>query len=276
MGIKAVFSDIDGTLLNSSHQISPETKRAVQMCVEKGVPFVLVSARMPSGVAPLQKELGIMSPMICYSGALVLGKPEKNGTRPELYSKGPSDHDACRLYKLVHTDFPGISFNVYHEDQWIVEDLQNEWVVQEQAITGVVPLEKQLDAYLKEGQPIHKILCMGQPGEISRLEEKLTDYFPNLSIYKSKDTYLEMMDKTVSKSAAILNLMSQLGISRHEIMALGDNFNDRDMLEFAGIGVAMGNAPAQVKEKADEVTSTNDEDGVRHSLEKHILKPGHL
>lgn len=270
MSIKAVFSDIDGTLLDSNHHISIETKRTIQRIVNAGIPFILVSARMPKGIIPLQKELDIESPMICYSGALVLDAADNNGNRPVLYSKGLQNQEAGHMYDLIRCHYPGISFNLYHDDCWIVNDPTNKWVKQEQAITGVNPIQEKINSYIEKGHTIHKILCMGDEKEIGHLEEHVKHNFQSIAIYKSKKTYLEIMDRSVSKSTAIQTLLKKQGILKQEIMALGDNFNDSDMLTFAGLGIAMGNAPIEVKKKADETTLTNDQEGVRHSLEKHI------
>lgn len=86
MALKAVFSDIDGTLLDSNHQITDETKKEISKVVGKDIPFVLVSARMPSGISHLQQRLSINSPMICYSGALILGPDNENGEKPIIDS----------------------------------------------------------------------------------------------------------------------------------------------------------------------------------------------
>ncbi|GAY75313.1 hydrolase [Sporolactobacillus inulinus] len=72
MAIHLIFSDIDGTLINSHHELTERTIRAVQGCTSRGIPFVLVSARMPSGISPLQRQLGLSCPIICYSGALIV------------------------------------------------------------------------------------------------------------------------------------------------------------------------------------------------------------
>ncbi|WP_079709630.1 Cof-type HAD-IIB family hydrolase [Paraliobacillus ryukyuensis] len=269
MTLKAIFSDIDGTLLNSNHQITEETKKAILKVANNNIHFVLVSARMPSGILQLQQTLSIDSPIICYSGALILSSDNDNGEKTTIDSTSIVQTDVQEIYKIVNKLSP-INFSLYSHDQWVVSDSQNEWVLQEQEITNASPIHRQLPLFIEENHDIHKCLCMGETQIINQLESILKDKFPNLTIYKSKDTYLEIMSGNASKSNAIKKLENLYGITKQEIMAIGDNFNDMDMLKYAGLGVAMGNAPEEVKVIADEVTLSNDENGLKHTLQKHF------
>jgi Cof subfamily protein (haloacid dehalogenase superfamily) len=267
---KAVFSDIDGTLLNSEHQITSETKKAIIKVVNNNVPFVLVSARMPSGILHLQKTLSIDSPIICYSGALVLGPDDNKGQKTIIASNGLPQAEAKSIFTLVNTLYPTVNFSLYSHDQWVVSESASKWVLQEKYITNVTPTQCRFPSFFEENHDIHKCLCMGEPEIINQLESTLKNKFSNLTIYKSKDTYLEIMSGNASKSNAIKKLKNLYHITNQEIMAIGDNFNDMDMLKYAGLGVAMGNAPDEVKMIADEVTLSNDEDGLMHILQKYF------
>jgi len=264
---KIVFSDIDGTLLNSNHQITRGTLESVQKLQQNGIPFVLVSARMPRGIVPLLEELKINAPIICFSGALVLGPVQKDGTREVLSNKSLNSKDVKEIYTLVAERFSTISFSAYNEDNWLVTSQGDEWVIQERLITGTHPQPFHLDDDIH--QSINKIMCMGSPHAIEALERELKEHHPELTIYKSKPTYLEIMAQHVKKSAAIEELIKLYRVTKEEIIALGDNFNDIDMLRYAGLGVAMGNAPDEVKLAAEIVTLSNDEDGVKLILEKY-------
>ncbi|WP_040984097.1 Cof-type HAD-IIB family hydrolase [Oceanobacillus jeddahense] len=270
MALKAVFSDIDGTLLDSNHQITDETKKEISKVVGKDIPFVLVSARMPSGISHLQQRLSINSPMICYSGALILGPDNENGEKSIINSISLAHADVQAIYKIVNERYTSVSFSLYSHDQWLVSDHQDEWVLQEKEITNAFPTLSHLPSFMEKNHDIHKCMCMGEPQTINQLEIELKDTFPSLSIYKSKDTYLEIMSGAASKSNAIKKLEKRYQFTDQEVMALGDNFNDIDMLTYAGIGVAMGNSPEEVKSIADEVTLTNDEDGLKHALNKYF------
>ena len=212
---KAVFSDIDGTLLNSKHQIPESTKEKIKQINENGIPYVLVSARMPKGMTAIRAELGAKSPMICYSGALVVDE---------------EDHP---IYSVAMPQ------EVSFEDEEVYKE-------------------------------VHKVLCMGDKADIAALEQQLVKEFPQIRIYRSKDTYLEIMSMKASKSDAIHMLKDHFHVKQEETMAFGDNFNDIDMIRYAGLGVAMGNATDEVKEAADIITDINDNEGERQILDKYF------
>lgn len=261
---KAVFSDIDGTLLNSNHQIPTETKNKIQEINKQGIPYVLVSARMPKGMTNIRAELGAKSPMICYSGALVVDEDDK-----PIYSVAISKENARNLCKRIQELNAKISINIYTNDEWLVEDKKEYWAAQESDITGVIPEEVSFEDE-KVYKEVHKILCMGDKEDIAKLEQQLVEEFPEIRIYRSKDTYLEIMSMKASKSDAIHMLKNHFNVEREEIIAFGDNFNDIDMLQYAGLGVAMGNASDEVKEAADIVTDINDNEGERQILDQYF------
>ncbi|WP_308666417.1 Cof-type HAD-IIB family hydrolase [uncultured Aggregatibacter sp.] len=248
---KAVFSDIDGTLLNSQHQITPKTEEAIKNVLKQGVPFIPVSARPPYAITPYTEQLGAQHGMICYSGALIL---DKNLTA--LYSVTLEPRDLQKLNALL-ADFAHLSISYYAGLDWFCNDVNNNWIEQESEITG-------LSAKLLQGNltDVHKILVMGSAEEIQRVEPVLKQALPHLSIQRSKDEYLEIMNPAATKAKAIQFMAQHLGISAEQVIAFGDNFNDLDMLQYAGLSIAMGNAPDAIKQVAKEVTATNNEDGI--------------
>lgn len=261
---KAVFSDIDGTLLNTNHQITEDTKKKIQQINKEGIPYVLVSARMPKGMTNIRAELGAKSPMICYSGALVVDEDDK-----PIYSVALPKESARKLCKRIQKLDSKISISIYTNDEWLVEDKTEYWAAQETEITGVIPEEVSFEDE-EVYQEVHKILCMGNKGDIAKLEQRLVKEFPEIRIYRSKDTYLEIMSMKASKSDAIHMLKNHFNVEREEIIAFGDNFNDIDMLQYVGLGVAMGNASEEVKNAADIVTDINDNEGERQILDKYF------
>ena len=248
---KAVFSDIDGTLLNSQHQITPKTEAAIKNMLKQGIPFIPVSARPPYAITPYTEQLGAQHGMICYSGALIL---DKNLTA--LYSVILAPQDLQKLNTLL-ADFTHLSISYYAGLDWFCNDVNNDWIKQESEITG-------LSAKLLQGNltDVHKILIMGSAEEIQRVEPVLKQALPHLSIHRSKDEYLEIMNPAATKAKAIQFMAQHLGINAKQVIAFGDNFNDLDMLQYAGLSIAMGNAPDAIKQVAKEVTATNNEDGI--------------
>ena len=248
---KAVFSDIDGTLLNSQHQITPKTEEAIKNILKRGIPFIPVSARPPYAITPYTEQLGAQHGMICYSGALIL---DKNLTA--LYSVILEPQDLQKLNALL-ADFAHLSISYYAGLDWFCNDVNNDWIKQESEITG-------LSAKLLQGNltDVHKILVMGSAEEIQTVEPVLKQALPHLSIHRSKDEYLEITTPAATKAKAIQFMEQHLGISTEQVIAFGDNFNDLDMLQYAGLSVAMGNAPDAIKQVAKEVTATNNKDGI--------------
>lgn len=258
---KMVFSDIDGTLLTSNHKVTENTKKVIGTLSKEGIPFVLVSARMPSGMSGIRDEIGRANPMICYSGGLIVDEKEKT-----LYSAMIDSEIVQEIYHYVRGYYDMISFNIYSGDCWKVESEADYWVKQESDITGIIP---HVGDFVEERsfQDVHKVLCMGEPEQISELEKELLEQYPEISIYKSKPTYLEIMSKKATKAGAMKFLQDTLEIKQEECVAFGDNYNDMSMLSFAGLGIAVGNAVEDVKNVADQITLTNDEEGVCKALE---------
>lgn len=263
---KMLCLDIDGTLLNSEHQITDETKEAIRKIVcEKNVQVVLVSARMPKGITFLQKELGIDGYIICYSGSIIL---DKNGKI--IYNKEINSTITKDILKAIEEYDVGI--NIYKDDRWIVEK-NDIWANEESRIIGFEPEVISFDDVINVNDNIgpNKILILAESSENLKVNKILEEKFKDrINIYPSKLTYLEIMDKKVCKTEAIMQLLKLLDIRREEVIAIGDNYNDIDMIKFAAVGIAMGNAPQEVKEVSDYVTATNDEDGVAKVIYKYF------
>lgn len=257
---KAVFSDMDGTLLNSQHQISPLTEQTIKAVIAQGIPFIPVSARPPYAITPYTAQLNTQQAIICYSGALIL---DKNMTA--LYSIVLAPQDLQQLNRLF-TDLGHLSLNYYAGLDWFSNDIKHAWTIQEEKITGLKA--KPLPENLPE---VHKVLVMGEAAEIEQLEQKLKENLPHLSIHRSKKDYLEIMNSAATKAQAIQFMERHLNICAEEIIAFGDNFNDLDMLQYAGLSVAMGNAPDDIKLAAKEVTASNDEEGIALVLKRIFL-----
>jgi Cof subfamily protein (haloacid dehalogenase superfamily) len=277
MPIKLIFSDIDGTLINSNHVITEKTVQAIKRCAEQTIPFILVSARMPSGIFPLQQQLGSSDPIICYSGALIVDTHSVFSGNEPLLSTTMNPQTAQFVYQQICKRFPKISFSAYSFDRWLVPERIDPWIAQEQAIAGTPAYAYAFQDQLSDDlPPIHKLLCMGDSADIDQLQETLAELDLDAEFYKSKPTYLEIMAKNVSKASALREIMDRYHIEQKDTLAFGDNFNDVAMLRFAGIGVAMDNAPTQVKGAADFVTLSNDQDGIKAALERlGVLNAGY-
>ena len=173
---------------------------------------------------------------------------------------------------IFKKEFPTVSINVYSGKDWYVNTL-DKWVEIEAQITGESPKVTSLADFLQEEKNlIHKLLLIDNAATIQKLKETLaTIDFPQTDFYLSKDNYLEVTHNQVSKKQALLELANYYQLSLTEIMSIGDNYNDIPMIETAGLGVAMGNAPTDVKVSANKVTDSNDQNGVSKAIKLYVL-----
>lgn len=258
---RAVFSDIDGTLLASDHSLPPGTAEAVRAVSRTGVPFGLVSARSPSGVFRVQEQLGIFGPVVCYGGALILDRDRKTA-----HSLGLDIDRIAALRERIRSDWPGIAATVYSHDDWFVENAADRRVLTESGITGATPTEIASGGLAALAREAHKTFCIGDAEDILAAEACLARENPDLAVVKSCPIFLEVMHGGASKANAMASLCRAMDISLEETVAFGDNYNDVDMLEAAGLGVAMGNAPEEVRRKADLIAADSDHEGVAQVL----------
>ena len=269
--IRLIISDIDGTILDDQHQVDPKFKDMIPLLNREKIPFVLASARSPLGMEPIARELELGdNPLACYNGALVIkGDPQAY----ETIIEHPLDKEEIRTFlELVKAEFPSVSINLYSGKDWIADRL-DKWVQIEAAITGEQPMiQNVLMPVLDAQMPVHKLLLIDQAPVIQKLHDYLhTLDFPKTAFYLSKDNYMEVTAKHVSKERALYEIAQHYQVPLEQVMTIGDNFNDLPMLRLAGLGVAMGNAPEAVKTKAKAVTKSNNEHGVAEAIEKYVL-----
>lgn len=272
MDIRLILSDIDGTILNDDNVIDTGLKQAVKRLRQKDVPFVLASARSPEGMLPIAKELGVLdNPIACYNGALVVKDLDKKDFTTILNHELEVD-DVKRINDIIQKQYPEVSVNLYSGSDWYVGSI-DKWVKIEADITKLTPIVTDIERLISDHKvPVHKLLLIGYPAEISQVLQHLHNgEFTDSSFYLSKPNYLEITNSHVSKEKALRELAKVYGLSLDKTMTLGDNFNDVPMLKLAGLGVAMQNAPAEVKKCANVVTESNNKNGVSQAIEKYVL-----
>lgn len=266
MNYTILCSDLDGTLLTTKSDVSDFTISEISRIKEK-IKIILVSARMPKAMTYLQRRLGIENePIICYNGALVL-----NGVQ-EISSTEIPIHLLKAIQELAKFHF--IQLGLYHKNEWYVAE-NTERVRKEIHYTQATPFFRETCNSIKDweerGIGAHKIMLMGDPANTDiifpELQEKLGEF---LHFYRSNDTLIEVAPKSVSKLSAIQLLLSSEE-ELHKVIAFGDNYNDIEMLEKVGLGVAVGNARPEVIAIANRVTLKNTEDGVAHFIKEHLV-----
>jgi Cof subfamily protein (haloacid dehalogenase superfamily) len=269
---KIIFIDIDGTLLTSDHKISAGTLSTIQRVNQfNKIPIILTSARPPKAIQKIYYQLGLNAPVVCFNGALLI-KMEDTGNYLTLNSHTIPTF----LLKQTHAiaAMHHVSLSIYTSSQWYSNNY-DKWIKQEEKITKtnavILNTPLQLNNWQTANDAPHKILLMGEPDKIESISLRLKKHTGNkLNIYKSKPCYLEIINSSASKTSAVIFLLQQYGLTQKDVLAIGDNYNDAEMLEFAGMGIAMANAPDEVKARAQFVTLNNDADGVKFALDKFI------
>lgn len=268
---RIVFSDVDGTLLNKNRELSSATVFQIRKLTQHNIPFVMVSARMPAGMIHLYREVPINNPAICYNGALILKSIEEEININNMlfsttigYSVAKSISGICQKFDL--------HFSLYTNNQWFASK-NDEWRLREEINTKVKAtiysnMEYKISELENEQQHIHKLMIMGESMLIDALHNHLANQFTGkINMYRSKDTYIEITPASINKATGCLALLTHLNLKPEQAIAFGDNFNDTEMLQSVDFGVAMGNAPLEVKAKAQMVAPANTDDGVAKTLE---------
>lgn len=256
--------DIDGTLLDSAHRLPPANREAVQFAAKNGAAICLMSARPPRAVFPIRDALGVDGPLACCGGGLILAG-EKRLADSRLTRE-------CTRAVLHETQARHIHLSVYRDLEWLIA-AEDEWSRAEAAITGIQPTIAPLETLFSSGNAeagAHKLLCMGEKHKIDELLPVLEAKHLPMTLVRSKDEYLEVVPAGAGKDTAMRALCEALGLTPAEVIALGDHDIDAPLLRAAGLGIAMGNASAEARAAADEVTASCDEDGVAHAIYRHI------
>ena len=260
---KAVFIDMDGTLLKKDHTVSDNNRNVIQQLLDKGILVVPVSARPLHGILPITKHvLPENMPVVSLNGSYIYHNNEI------IYQANIELPDVITIHQEIQPF--DVSAMYYSQMEWFTT-ADSKMVRKEQKITDVnitiQPFEQTLLNWQTQNSGPNKILIAGDPDLIMDIEPKLLAlHAGKLNIYKSQPAYLELMNLQASKTKAIEFLLNKYNIYREEIIAIGDNYNDKGMIEFAGMGVAMGNAPDDIKMVANYVTDTNNNDGVAKAL----------
>ncbi|MCM3664548.1 Cof-type HAD-IIB family hydrolase [Mesobacillus subterraneus] len=281
--IKCIATDMDGTLLTVTQQITPENREAILKAKEKGVEVVVATGRSYQEAKFVLEEAGLKLPMICVNGA------EARSEEGEIVSSSPLNKDQARqaALRLVEN---GVYFEVYTNKGTFTEDEDKaisiivdifstanpevpiEKIAQaaeERLHKGLVRTIEHYDKLFEDGQSeIYKLLAFSLDDEKLAAANAALREINGLAISSSGSENIEVTSLDAQKGIALEKFLSSRGISMEETMALGDNFNDASMLERVGKPVAMGNAVDQIKELCGEVTLTNEESGVGVAIMK--------
>lgn len=268
MSYQMLVLDLDGTLTNSQKEITQPTKEALIQIQREGKIVVLASGRPINGVTPLAEALQLDrfgGYTLSFNGARIT----KCSTGEIVYNRTVPVQTIRPIFDIVKT-FPGVDLLSY-SDTHIISGLKpNQYTEKEVFITKMqVYRAEDFPAYLTF--PVNKLLVAGEPEILDEIIPVLKNKFhKQLNIYKSEPYFLEIVPQNIDKANSLQKLLNSIGLTAESMICCGDGFNDISMIEFAGLGVAMANAQPIVKENADFITRSNDEDGVLYVIEKFM------
>jgi Cof subfamily protein (haloacid dehalogenase superfamily) len=269
--IHLIVIDLDGTTVGESNEIQPAVKQAIQAVRAKGVQVAIATGRMYRSALRFYQDLGLTLPLMAYQGAYIK-TPETNQLHRHLTVSKPQVMELLDL--LLQPDLQEtLSVHLYINDHLYVKEERAE--TQEYAARSQVkPIPVGDLRQFLNAEPT-KVLALSEDTDlIDRLLTSLKARYTTDELYltKSVATFLEATNPLVNKGTAVQYLAEELlGLAAVNVMTIGDNFNDLEMIEYAGIGVAMGNAPDRVKSFANWIAPTVEENGVVAAIEEFVL-----
>ena len=268
MTTKALVLDIDGTLTNSKKEITPATKTAIQNLMQQGHKVILASGRPTPGMRRYEEELELEKfggYLLSFNGARIIDCK----TGEIIYQKILPQTLLPGLYHFA--DNNGCGLITYLGSEVISAFPADKYVELEARINGL-PIKEVSNFLDFVDFDINKCLMTAEPEKAELFEKQLVEkYGSYASIYRSEPFFIEIMPQNVDKAASLDKILPVIGVKREDTICCGDGFNDISMIRYAGVGVAMGNAQQPVKDAADYITATNDEDGLIQVIEKFFV-----
>ena len=291
MTYKLLALDLDGTTLNSQLEILPEVMRAITAAQARGVIVTIATGRMFGATLPYAKRLNVQGPLICFQGGLI-----RDATSGEVihHTAVPGELAAEAIELLLAADLFVIAY--IDERLWVAQqrpelDMYLGWhperpeVVIDPDLAGTIA-NASIARLLTQTEsarapdltgrvatnPPTKLLFVAEPPVVEREIARLSEHFAGrLSVFRSHSLFGELTPLGISKGTALAQLAARLGIAREQVIAIGDHENDLSMIEWAGLGLAMGNAIPEARAVADAIIPSVDEAGVAWAIERYIL-----
>ncbi|MBJ2127058.1 Cof-type HAD-IIB family hydrolase [Flavobacterium sp. UBA4854] len=266
MQYKMLVLDMDDTLLTDDHRISDLNKKVILEAQAKGVYVVLASGRPTTAMTAYAKELELDkndSYMISFNGAIISRVKDDF----ILFEQKLTVEQIHALYDYSVEKKAHII--TYLDDQ-IISETDSEFIEVEKEITGMAHHKvSSFKDYVD--RPAVKCILLQDPAYLKTLEKDLMEAMPHLSVSMSKPFFLEAAQQGIDKAASLKLLAEQLGIHQSEIIAVGNAGNDLTMIEYAGLGVWVDNVNPELRDKADVIVASNNDDGVAEVVTRYIL-----
>ena len=265
---KLIAIDMDGTLLREDKSVSERTKNAIKLAKEKRVYVVIATGRPIDGVSRYLEELDMLGEndyVLSYNGGLVL----KTKSREVVSKTALTGADLHYLHNLSKE--LGVNIHAFSEVHGLMTPKNSKYTEVEANINGIrITINDYSD--IEDDHSIIKVMMIDEPEVLQKAIDNLPkEVYEKYTVVRSAPFFLEFLNKKVNKGTGVELLAKHLNIKQEEIMTFGDAGNDLDMIVYAGMGVAMANAFDEVKEAANYITDSNENDGVAKAIEKFVL-----
>ncbi len=263
-----IVSDFDGTLVGSDGNVSKENREAIARYVAAGGTFVVSTGRLPSGILPRVRELGLEGFVCCCQGAIIMDIQSGDLVLDGKLSQSAT-LAACK-------EMEGLGLHIHAYDLWeYYANMDDEALkIYEKAVGSKAKLvtDKPLSSFIEEtGLRAYKLLAMVEEAQSDEILQKLAaSKSEEYALTKSASFLVEVISPNYTKGTAITFLAERLRIEAEQCVAVGDQRNDLEMIEAAGVGIAVKNADDKLKERANYVLEyTNDENAIAKIIEKY-------
>ncbi|MBP1989227.1 Cof-type HAD-IIB family hydrolase [Paenibacillus eucommiae] len=266
MNYKLIALDVDGTLLNDNYQISDKTKQIIRRVHEEGSQIVLCTGRGPASTLPILDELGLEGTVITHNGAATVHSDSSGKQLLHQYPFSLDDIQSMLQYvrsENIHFDV-NTPFDMYIEKlEEYEKQMYKKFLIDPQIVANVTDLLL----------PIVKFTLFGQPEVLDRVQQVWEEQklYGSLRMIRSGDLFIDLMNPLANKGNALKDLAESWNIDAKHVMAVGNYYNDIEMMSYAGLGLAVANSPDGVKAAADAVIASNNDDGVYEAIVKYCL-----
>jgi 5-amino-6-(5-phospho-D-ribitylamino)uracil phosphatase len=252
--------DLDGTLLRDDKTMAPDAATELRRLSAGGIYVVIASARPPRSVRPFHDALGLVTPIVAYNGALVWGF-----SPPRALEHSPLPGSLVRALTLAARDvYPDCLLNIEASDIWITDRVDHRYQTQ---TAKLFPPDRVAPMELWHGEPATKLLVQGDPARLAHVRLHLSARFTGQAhIVSTEPDCLQIMRAGIDKAAGVKLIASGLHIGSQEVLAIGDNDNDVEMLEAFGFSAAMATGTNAAKRSAKRLVGSNNETGVVEAL----------
>ncbi|MDR1640781.1 MAG: HAD family hydrolase [Clostridiales bacterium] len=270
--------DIDGTIVTTYKQLTRRTKSAIGRLVQKGIPVCLCTGRNVASTLPVARKLGLKTPCMCVDGLVMHDLAE----RKTIYENVLTVEATRAVLEIAESRNVNIEVVTWGTYDWLIKDksIGDIYSIGSYGFSANLIFEaykrmfgiryvKSLDSFKEAGEKVYQVVAMGEPLELEAIQEELAKRsLPKLSVRLMWGNQLFITGENAGKYYGLKLLCDHYGIALDEVVAVGDDLNDLDMIQAAGFGVAMENGNPQVKAAAGMITKPNSEDGAALALEK--------